>query len=65
VFDARGRSVRELLPPSRRQGTVTLDWNGLDDQGQPAPSGVYFYQLAARGPDGQKFLRSERVVLAR
>lgn len=64
VFDAQGRVVRELLPRSRQQGTVSLPWNGRADDGQAVPSGVYFYKLEATGA-GRKVVRTERLVLVR
>lgn len=65
LFDAQGRVVSTLLPRSRQQGTVTLPWNGRGDDGQAAPSGVYFYRLEAVGAGGQKVVRTERLVLLR
>jgi flagellar hook assembly protein FlgD len=26
-------------------GTVRVDWNGMDRNGAPVPSGVYFYRV--------------------
>jgi hypothetical protein len=49
VYDAGGRLVRGLMERSRQQGTVSLRWDGLDDQGREAASGVYFYRLTAGG----------------
>ncbi len=41
MFDARGRLVRHLVPDSRS----VLTWNGIDDAGWRAASGVYFIRL--------------------
>ena len=48
VFDVRGAVVRTLLDaelPAGRDHAVR--WNGLDDRGAAAASGVYFYRLDA------------------
>ena len=45
VYDARGRVVRRLLEAQQPAGTHAVRWDGLDDQGQSLPSGVYVYRL--------------------
>ncbi len=60
VHDVRGRLIRKLfrghLPPDGR----SLVWDGIDDGGRPAPSGVYFVVMTtAGGPT------AGRIVLAR
>lgn len=48
VFDARGRLVRTLLEDIRQgDGEHRTAWDGADDQGRPAPAGVYLYRLQA------------------
>jgi len=41
VFDTRGRLVRHLMPDSRN----VLTWDGTDDAGRRAASGVHFIRL--------------------
>ena len=44
VFDATGRRVRlERLPLA--SGWQDLVWSGVDGDGRPLPSGVYFYRI--------------------
>jgi streptogramin lyase len=45
VYDARGRVVRRLLEAQQPAGTHSVRWDGLDEQGQSVPSGVYMYRL--------------------
>ncbi len=45
VFDVRGRLVRTLVDGVRPAGQHTVDWDGRDDRGAGAASGVYLYQL--------------------
>ncbi len=49
LYDARGRRVRALVDEVSGAGDHTVSWNGRDDRGQLAPSGVYFYRLRADG----------------
>ena len=43
VFDVRGRKIATLFRGPLSGGTRHgFSWNGRDDQGHPAPSGVYF-----------------------
>ncbi|MFH1679564.1 MAG: agmatine deiminase family protein [Candidatus Eisenbacteria bacterium] len=49
VFDASGRLVRRLVNEDRSAGSHEVVWDGKDDSGREAPSGVYFYRLRAAG----------------
>jgi hypothetical protein len=58
LFDQQGRQVRTFVSGVRPPGNVSLQWNGLDDGGRPAATGLYFLALNA---DGQRFV--ERLAL--
>jgi len=60
VFDIAGRRVRTLVGARQAAGGHEALWDGCDEAGQRAPSGVYFYRLDV---DGVKDAR--RMVLAR
>ncbi len=47
IYDVSGKRVRCLLEESRPAGNHSVHWDGLDDSGSPAVSGVYFYRLTA------------------
>lgn len=49
VFDVSGRLVRQLVHERPSTGQVIVAWDGRDDDGREASSGVYFYRLVA-GP---------------
>jgi hypothetical protein len=51
VFDVSGRLVRTLVDEYQAGSPITrtISWNGRDDAGTPAPSGVYLYKLTAGG----------------
>ena len=49
VYDARGKEVRALYSGDKRAGTHTLAWDGRDNSGVAAASGVYHIQLNIDG----------------
>ena len=59
VYNLMGQRVRELMRAEMMPaGRYTITWDGLDQRGQRAGSGVYFYTLAA-GP----YLESRKMIL--
>ena len=49
IIDLLGRQVRTLVAGEKSPGTHQVTWNGKDDQGNQAASGVYLYTLEAEG----------------
>ncbi len=49
VYDVSGAVVRTLVDESKGAGWHVVEWNGRNDAGDPASSGVYFYRLTAPG----------------
>jgi hypothetical protein len=49
ILDAGGRHVKTLASGILRAGETELVWNGTDDGGAEAPSGIYFVRLATDG----------------
>lgn len=46
VYNIRGQKVRELANAEfRTKGLQNIQWNGTDDNGKKAGSGIYFYKL--------------------
>ncbi|HOP05816.1 MAG TPA: T9SS type A sorting domain-containing protein [candidate division Zixibacteria bacterium] len=45
IYDITGRAVRTLS--GFGQGNIAVDWDGLDQDGAAASTGVYFYRLTA------------------
>lgn len=48
IFDTAGRVVRTLDRPLTAGGH-TVEWDGMDDAGQPSPNGVLFYSVTVGG----------------
>jgi len=46
VTDARGRRVATLASGPRNAGPYTLRWDGMDQDGRRAPSGVYYVRVS-------------------
>ncbi len=59
VFDASGRLVRTLLDGALSAGDHRASWDGDDESGRPAPSGLYYYRLSA----GDSSLRRTLVLM--
>ncbi len=60
VHDVSGRQMRLLKKGQFTQGVNEVNWNGKDDQGLDAASGVYFVRLVAGESE-----ESKKVVLLR
>jgi hypothetical protein len=58
IHDARGRLVRTLVDATVPAGTRSVEWDGRDQRGTPAASGLYFYRLEAGGE-----VRARKMVL--
>jgi len=47
IYDASGRRVRALATAPFAAGEPRLNWDGRDDTGRVAPSGIYFVRVRA------------------
>ncbi len=55
VYDVRGALVRTLLSGMMEEGPQAVRWDGRDESGREAPSGVYMALLTtADGPTGRR-----------
>jgi flagellar basal-body rod modification protein FlgD len=52
IRDAGGRSIRTLQVGPRAAGSVTVQWNGKDDNGLSQPAGPYQVLVTAKGAAG-------------
>lgn len=59
ITDPLGRTVRSLANEYQPAGEKNVVWNGKDDRGNPASSGVYIYTLKAGG----KVYRQKMILL--
>ncbi len=47
IYDVSGRLVRTLVERTLEPDNYTLRWDGTNENGRPAASGIYFYRLRA------------------
>jgi len=59
IYNLMGRRVIRLYDGYASAGYHTVHWNGLNAQGRPAASGVYFYRLSA----GSRVMSKKMVLL--
>lgn len=60
IYDAAGRLVAEPLRDGAVNGTLDLQWNGMNLRGTTLPSGTYFYRAMGGGS-----VASGRIVIVR
>ncbi len=60
IYDIRGRVVRNLFNGTMEPGSYVMQWNGRNDLGQKAPSGLYIYRFIS-----QDFQSSKRMLLVK
>ena len=68
IFDVLGKEVATLVDEYRQAGYHEVEFNLYSDEGQSLTSGVYFYQLRARGPEtssGQRIVETKKMILLR
>ncbi|UCE07155.1 MAG: T9SS type A sorting domain-containing protein, partial [bacterium] len=45
IYNLRGQQIKTLIDKRHQAGTYEIIWDGLDFQGLPVTSGIYFYAL--------------------
>ena len=63
IYDVLGRKVRTLVSGEMDAGQHSVVWNGMDDHGTTAASGVYFVRLVTAGKSGVKQFTSKILML--
>jgi flagellar hook assembly protein FlgD len=60
IYNAAGQLVRTLVDEMQApiQNGYSKIWNGMNNQGQPVSSGVYFYKLVTTN-----FTQTKKMVL--
>jgi len=60
IYSAKGRKVKILLAGKMTAGQKHVDWNGMNENGVKAASGVYFYRISA-----DRFRETRKMILMR
>jgi hypothetical protein len=58
IYDVGGRLVRTIMDARRGSGEYMVLWDGQDNAGQEAASGVYFVRMTAG-----EFMKTQKIVL--
>ena len=54
VFNLKGQKVRNLIKDILSAGQHSVGWNGIDDNGKPISSGIYFYKIKSGNQSSTK-----------
>ena len=49
IIDIKGNTVRELIHEESPSGDFSINWDGMNHEGESVASGIYFYLLKADG----------------
>ncbi len=58
IYNVLGQPVRQLVDQTKSAGTYSVVWDGTDDFGRAAATGIYFYRLQAGN-----FVETRKMVL--
>jgi flagellar hook assembly protein FlgD len=64
IYDAAGNLVKHLLRNELLGTTGSFGWNGITDNGQKAPMGIYLYCFEAFNLKGDVLQRKSTLVVA-
>ncbi len=59
IYNIAGQKLRTLVNENKPAGYHSVLWNGTDENNQPVPSGVYFYQLTT----GSDLSETKRMII--
>jgi flagellar hook assembly protein FlgD len=58
IYDLVGREIKTLINREQNSGFKTLQWNAMDNLGQPVSAGMYIYTIQAG-----EFRKTRKMVL--
>ncbi|OPZ72574.1 MAG: Serine-aspartate repeat-containing protein F precursor [bacterium ADurb.Bin478] len=56
IYNVRGEKVRELVADQLNAGAHIVEWDGMDQYGRQAPSGMYLYTLRMNGFEQKRMM---------
>lgn len=65
VYDLLGHEIRTLVSGEQQAGYYIYVWDGKDNHGVQASSGVYFYRIHAVSNDNRSFTTAKKMMLLR
>jgi hypothetical protein len=63
IYDMSGRLIKTLVDEKQTAGYYTVKWDGRDNSGRKAPSGIYFTRFVARIGQIKKFTSTQKTIL--
>lgn len=63
IVNLLGQEVAMLMDSQQNAGDIQVVWDGKNSSGDQVASGIYFYQLEAKGSDGEQFNGIRRMLL--
>jgi len=61
IYNSLGQEVRRLIDRIQAAGYHQITWNGRDQHGKPAPSGIYHYRLQV----GDEVVATKKMLMAK
>ena len=58
IYNLTGQHIITLADDWQKKGTKVVQWQGLDKNGSPVDSGIYFYKLQTGD-----FIQTRKMVL--
>jgi flagellar hook assembly protein FlgD len=62
IFDCRGRKIITLFEGERPAGSQSVVWDGREEDGSAAASGVYIVQMRIGGAN-PKLIQYKKIIL--
>jgi hypothetical protein len=64
IYDLEGRATRTFTFNAQSAGYQKVVWDGINDHGNPASSGIYMYRVRALSlEDGKTFDKSAKMII--
>jgi len=66
IYNIQGQLIRTLMSSKQDAGYYTIDWNGVNNIGEPVSSGMYLIVInASSKEDASVFIDKQKVLLLR
>jgi hypothetical protein len=66
IYNSLGQEIRRLVDRVQPAGYHHVTWNGRDQSGKPAPSGVYHYRLYVKDTVGHDdFVKTKKMLITK
>ena len=63
VYNQKGQKITTLVNSTKDAGNHQVVWNGKNDSGKPASSGIYLYKIHSETPGGGRYTSVKKMIL--